>query len=555
MKSETTKTAAIVMLTCALFACGERQEPLDLLFVGGKVIDGTGADRIRADVGVRDDRVVFIGIASAAQPATEIIDVTNLIVAPGFIDVHNHTLDLVVGMSWRGPQINEQFLTQGVTTIVTGADGAWAPDNIRVIKDRLANEGSGVNYACYVGHNGIRRAVMKRDQRREPNPTELEQMKAQTRDGMEQGCVGLSTGLMYEPGMFSKTEEVIALANEVAPFGGTYDSHVRDPVRKLVESDQEAIDIGRAAGIAPKLGHVKAVGLRNRGQAGRIIELVEAARAEGLDVVSDQYPYTSAATHTLYELILFPEVFEHYEKFERGELDEAGMAKIIRDQLGDPSRRDALKDYAENGIDGGFTWIKMTGYGSMRILVSEEDESLEGKNIQLLAEERGVDPFDLIASLILDFQQPLLVTFGSIEEDDVRALLVQPWNMVASDGFFVGPGQLDSSGHPRSTGTFTRVLGHYARDLGLLSLEEAVKKMTSMPADHLGLEGRGRLREGGIADVVVFDPDTVTDNSTWANPNALSDGVEHVLVNGSFAIRDGSPTGNAAGKFVARSRP
>lgn len=544
-------------LVCAIFggalsACGPSADPFDVLIVGGEIIDGTGADRFRADVGIRGDRIVLIGNAENST-AIETVDASGKIVAPGFIDVHNHTLDIVVEDEWQGPQINAQFLTQGVTSILTGADGFWSPADIRTIKDRLGAQGSGVNYACYVGHNGVRDAVMKDDQQRQPSSEELDAMRKEVREGMEEGCVGLSTGLMYEPGMFSETFEVIELARVVGAFGGTYDSHVRDPAHNLVKSDEEAIEIGRAAGISPKIAHIKAVGLQNRGRTADIINLVQAARAEGIDVVSDQYPYNSAATHVLHELILFPGIYDYHEKFDRGEIDEAGIMEVIREQLQDESRRDELKGYAENGLNGGFTWIKMAGYGSMRILVSEEDRELEDRNIQLLAQERGIDPFDLVVDLILDYEKPLLVTFGSIEEEDVQELLVQPWNMVASDGFHVGPEQKDSSGHPRSTGSFTRVLGHYSRDLGLLSLESAVHKMTALPADHLGLVGRGRIEVGSVADIVVFDADNVIDRSTWSDPNAYSTGIEYVLVNGLVALANGEVTGTAAGRFLPKS--
>ena len=517
----------------------------DLLIVNGTVVDGSGSPGVDLDVGIRGNRIVFVGKSANEGSARQVIDANGLVVAPGFIDAHNHSLDPAASEEWNRAIPNQNFLTQGVTTLVTGPDGGWSPSQLRVVKTTLAKHGSGINFACYVGHNGIRKQVMGADQQRAPSQAELAQMLVLTREGMQEGCVGLSTGLMYDPGMFSETEEIIAMSNIVAEYGGSYDSHVRDPVWKLVESHSEAIEIGRAAGITAKLGHAKAVGLQNKGHTDRIISLVEWARSEGQDVVSDQYPYDGTATFLLYELVIFPGVEKLYHTMPREQL-----AQMIDEMLIDNARRIELKRYAENGIDGGFSWIKAVGYGSMRIVVSRDDPALVGENLKLLAEKRNIDPFDLVAELTLEHRDGVLLA-GAIEESEVRTLLVQPWNMVASDGFYIEPDSKYTSGHPRSTGTFPRVLGHYARDLGLLSLEEAVRKMTSLPAEHLGLTGRGRIEIGAIADLAVFDPKTVIDKSTWTDPNALSEGIVHVLVNGKFAIRNSELCDAMHGVFVS----
>ncbi|NIP60792.1 MAG: hypothetical protein GWM92_02640, partial [Gemmatimonadetes bacterium] len=331
----------------------------------------------------------------------------------------------------------------------------------------------------YVGHNGIRRQVMGDDQRRAPSPDELEGMRALVREGMELGALGLSTGLMYEPGMFSETDEVVELAKEVEPYGGVYDSHVRNPVHALLESDREVIEIAERAGIPAKIGHLKAVGLHNEGAIRDVIRLVEEARDRGVEVVSDQYPYDGAATGTLERIIVVPPEMAEDPGFD------------LRAALRDPGTRAALRDASENGVDGGFAWLKATGYSSMRITTSPDYPELVGRYLSGLPEERGSGGFDLVAHLYLTVREPVGITLGAIKEPDVRALLVQPWNMIASDGGYAD-GE-SATGHPRGAGTFPRLLGHYVREAGLLDLEEAIRKITRLPASFHGIDDRGRI--------------------------------------------------------------
>jgi N-acyl-D-amino-acid deacylase len=293
------------LLTACTVPAGFAAAPptLDILIRNGAVYDGTGARPIRADVGIAGGKIVFVG-ATGKHTAATLIDATGLAVAPGFIDPHTHVADALV--QYPQPFINEQFLTQGVTTIAIGADGGYAPGPLRELMADLKNDGSSTNYACYVGHNGVRAAVMKNEQR-EPSAADLDKMKALVREGMQMGCVGLSTGLMYEPGMFSKTDEVIALAKEVRPFDGIYDSHTRDPVKQMLASEKEAIDIGAAAGIPARLAHLKAVGLDNKGRIVDVIKMVEAEPVAGRNVTADQYPYDGAATTLLPGVFVLPE--------------------------------------------------------------------------------------------------------------------------------------------------------------------------------------------------------------------------------------------------------
>jgi N-acyl-D-aspartate/D-glutamate deacylase len=363
-------------------------------------------------------------------------------------------------------------------------------------------------------------------------------MKALVREGMELGAVGLSTGLMYEPGLFSETEELVELAKEVKPYGGIFESHVRNPGHDLLGSDREVIEVARKAGVPGRIAHEKAVGLENRGLIDKVVKLVEAARAEGLDITTDQYPYDGAATARLEEIIVVPDEMKNAPGFD------------LRAALRGPSTRSRLRTSSEEGIDGGFAWLKATGYSHMRVTSAPGAPELLGRYLSELAEERGISGFDLVSDLIVGSEAPIGITLGAIAEDDVRTLLVQPWNMVASDGGY--PEGDPSEGHPRSAGTFPRVLGLYVREAGLLTLEDAVRKMTSLPASNVGLSDRGRLKEGMAADVVVFDPDTVIDRSTWEDPHRFSEGVAHVLVNGEFVIRNGELTGATPGRWLRR---
>ena len=523
------------MLALLLLAAqAQSADAYDVVITNARLIDGTGRAARAADIGVRGGWIAKVGAAGSLRSALakDRLDAKGLVVAPGFIDVHSHTDEAIADSARR---YNEGAVRQGITTVVGGPDGGAAPSDMKSLIAALGRQGAGTNLALYVGHNGVRAEVMK-DAQRAPTPEELARMKALVREGMELGAVGFSTGLMYEPGMWSNTDEVIELAKEVAPFRGIYDSHVRDPVKRFLWSDEEVIKVGEGAGIAPKIGHEKAVGLENAGKIREVIQLVNAARARGVNAVTDQYPYDGAATAPLRGIIVIPR-----------EMLKSGFD--VTQALKDPASRAQLKQASENGINGGFAWIKATGYSSMRITTSRERPALVGKYLSELAAERKQDPFDLVSDLLTTGTDTIGITLGAIKEADVRLLLVQPWNMIASDG-----GYADSKsrpqGHPRSTGTFPRVLGHYVRDAKVLRLEEAVRKMTSLPADFVGLRDRGRVQEGLAADLAIFDPTTVADKSTWEQPQLMAVGVPHVLVNGVFVLRDGKLTGRTPGRYL-----
>ena len=542
------KLATLLGGCTLLIGCGGSPPTnLDLLILGGILVDGSGQESSHTNIGVQGDRITWIG-EDGAQ-ATDTLDATGLVVAPGFIDVHSHTVPALLEPQRR---MNEGVLRQGVTTVVGGPDGGFGPEMIRTVIEALGNNGSGTNVATYIGHNAIRENVMGEDQQRAPNPSEFGIMRTQVREGMELGAVGFSTGLMYEPGMFSETSEVVELAREVAPFGGIYDSHVRNPVHAFVESDQEVVSISEGAEISGKIGHLKAVGLHNEGRINDVIDLVEGARSRGVEIVSDQYPYDGAATSSLIGIIVIPSSMTDLEGLRSSGPVDSEAAARFRSMLVDPSRRTQLKEASENGIDGGFAWLKATGYSSMRIVSSTDYPELVGVYLSELPEE-GQDPFDAVMDLIAGASASVNITLGAITEEDVRTLMIQPWNMIASDGAYAD-GSEAGRGHPRGAGTFARFLGHYVREEGVLPLEEAIRKITSLPADFLGLMDRGRIEEGYAADLSIFNAETIIDRSDWDYPQRFAEGIVHVLVNGSPVLRDGSLTGQTPGVFLSPTR-
>jgi N-acyl-D-aspartate/D-glutamate deacylase len=530
-------TAAITAVLTVTSAAQVQAKPerVDLLIRGGIVIDGTGAPRRHADVAVKNGRVFAVGTDLHVLPEA-VLDARDMIVAPGFIDAHNHSPP---GLAKPALHLNETYIRQGVTTVVGGPDGETSPANLQALLADYRKNGVGTNVAFYVGHNAIRSEVMGTNQDRAPTSGELDRMRDLVRAGMQAGTVGFSTGLMYSPGLFSQTDEVIALAKETAPFHGIYESHVRDPHRALLQSDWEAIEIGRKAHVPVDLTHLTTPGKNNRGLMKAVIDLVETARREGIEVVADQYPYPAVATMPLEHVLNFPSKLELHS------------SEQIRAALRDPAQRMRIRHETITGGASGFSGYKASGPDSLLILVCPGCERYEGKFVSEAAAEKQVDGFDAIVALLFSTHSDIVVSAGGFFEEDVQRLMKKSWVMIASDGAI--PGADPSAGvHPRFTGTFPRVLGHYVRELHLLTLEDAIRKMTSAPADFLGLQGRGRLAAGASADIVVFDAALIIDRSTWKNPAVPSIGVLDVIVDGVPVLKDGAMTGKAPGRFLKR---
>lgn len=511
----------------------------DVLIRGGTVVDGTGAPRYVANVAIAGDRIVAVGF-DLKMRARRVLDVPGMVVAPGFIDMHNHSDSSLVSPEGF---LNELFLRQGVTTVVLGPDGEHSPDSMKRLLDAACEKGAGTNVAFYIGHNGIRTEVMGIDQDRAPTANELARMQSMVREGMKRGAVGLSTGLMYSPGLFSQMDEIVALAKQVAPFSGVYETHVRDPHRALLQSNWEAIEIGRQAGVAVDLTHLTTPGRNNRGLMRAVIELIESARRDGVEVVADQYPYAAVATMQLWGVLNYP--------------DDLGLSSrdAIRAALRDPQQRSRIRRETVSGGASGFSQYKASGPESLLVLSSPDVPSHEGRFISEIAAQQGVDGIDAIATMLENSSADIVVSLGGFYEEDMRLLMRQSWAMIASDGFVPTPeieSTLYRSGHPRTTGTFPRLLGKYVRDDSVLTLEEAVRKATSAPAQFLELHERGQVAVGHFADLTIFDPASIADRSTWKEPGESSTGIVAVLVNGQLEIRDAKLTGVAAGHFVRR---
>lgn len=521
----------VALSLVALAACDRTPDRFSLLISGGTVVDGTGAPRYKADIAIVDDRIVAISRKPFGPGrADRVIDATGLIVAPGFIDLHAH-LDPLLEM----PDA-KSAVTQGVTLALGGPDGT-SPLPLAPYLDSAQNAGLGMNVAFLVGHNSVRRKVMGTENR-EPTADELEQMVTLIRQGMGDGAFGISTGLRYIPGYYSKTDEVVALSRAAADSGGFYTSHLREEGLGLLEGVAEAIAIARDARIPVVLTHHKAVGALMWGKTAVTLAMVDSARAAGLDVMVDQYPYT--ASQTSLSVLIPPWAL-------------SGGRSALRERL----QQRALRDSIERGIvellrtDRGGGDTRRVQFGRV-----DWDRSLEGKTLYDWAQRRGVGPsLEAAAKLVLEgeINGGASMVYHIIDEGDVRRVMRHPQSMVASDGRLNRPG--NGVPHPRAYGTFPRVLGTYVREENVISLETAVHKMTGMPAKRLGLAGeRGCLQKGCHADVAIFDAETVGSPATFEDPHRYATGIPFVIVNGVPVVDGGEFTEARPGRALRRPR-
>ena len=512
----------------AMAVCACDPAPYDVVLVGGTVIDGTGSDRFRADVAIRGDRIVAVsrrGVERAG--AVRVIDVTGKIVAPGFIDIHSHLDPLL-----RLPE-GESKARQGVTTVVGGPDGS-APWPMGAYLDSAATIGVGINVAMLAGHNTIRRRVMEMEDR-PPTSDELAEMQEMVRQAMAEGAWGLSTGLRYLPGAFSDVDEVVALAEVAGEAGGVYTSHLREEGLELIAGVAEAIEIGRRADLPIVLTHHKVVGQPMWGSSDRTLAMVDSANAAGRKIRIDQYPYT--ASYSGIGILVPPWA-------------RAGGDEAFLERLEHPMLRDSIVH--------GIVFILVNDRGGndlsrVQFALVPWMPELEGQTLRDWAEMRGLPPtMETGAELVIDAirRGGASAIYHVMDEADVESIMRHPMTAIASDGRLVQPGE--GQPHPRWYGTFPRVLGEYVRERGVLTLEDAVRKMTSLPADHMGMSERGVLSEGMIGDIVVFDPETVVDRSTFQDPHQYPDGIDFVIINGLVAVDDGVFSDVRAGRVLRR---
>lgn len=500
-------------------------QPYDVLIRGARVVDGTGAPWFRADVAIAGERIAAVGRLEGAQ-AKRVVEARGLVLAPGFIDSHSHAL---AGLR-RHPDA-ENLIRQGVTTVFEGQDGS-SPLPLRAVLEEMEKLRPAVNIGFFAGHGSIRRQVMGTEMRA-PSAEEMERMKALLREAMRDGAFGISTGLFYVPGNYARTDEVIELARVAAETGGIHISHMRDEAAEVMASVAETIRIGEEGGLPTQVTHHKIIGKANWGRSRETLRLIEEARARGVDATLDAYPYTASSTGTG---ALFPQWAL------------SGGAKALEERLQAPESRAKIRAEIVRRI------LEDRGGGdpaNVALAFCGFDTGLAGKSLADLARARGLAPTaENAADIAIELQRKggCSAVYHAISEEDVERVLAYRWTMVASDGGVVAPGE--GAPHPRNYGTFARVLGRYVRERGLLRLEEAVWKMTGLPAQRMGLWQRGLIRPGMQADLALLDEGKVRDRASFDNPHQYAEGVEAVWVNGVETLQGGRMTGQRGGRAL-----
>jgi dihydroorotase/N-acyl-D-amino-acid deacylase len=527
----------------------------DLVIRNGHIVDGTGSPWYAADVGIRDGHIAAIGRLDSAA-AKQTIDAAGMVVAPGFIDM--------LGQSEESILVNPHLpskIYQGITTEITGEGGSAAPltdairaadragfehykidpswNTFREFFERLEKQGMGINLASYVGATQVRRAVIG-DGDRAPTPAELDRMKALVRDAMHDGAVGVSTSLQYAPAPYATTEELITLASEGAKLGGIYATHMRSEGDAIIPAIDEAIRIGRDAHIPVEIWHLKAAGRQNWGRMPEIVAHIDEARRSGVEIAANTYAYTAW--------------FNSFSAFIPPWAHDGGDTKLI-ERLKDPATRARIrKDMQTPSTAWDNEWDEIPGPEAILISVVQNPKllPLQGKTIAEIAKLWNKDPFDTIFDFLIEDNAATNVAVFGMSEPDVRLALQQSWVSVCNDSQGTATDGLlgQEHPHPRAYGTFPRILRKYVREDGALTLPDAIRKFSALPASHLRLADRGVIKNGMWADIVVFDPGVITDLATFEKPNQLSQGMEYVLVNGVPVIEHGSMTNTLPGKVV-----
>lgn len=516
-------TWGILMFVAAAPVRGQEH---DLLIRNGRVLDGTGNPWYYADVAISGGRIAAVGDLKSAH-ARRIIDAKGLYVAPGFIDVHTHAGG---GLATRELSHAQPLLAQGITTAVVNPDGG-GPVDLGKQQREIRAARPAVNVAQMVPHGSVRGAVIGMENRA-PTPAEMERMRALVRTGMQAGAFGLSSGPFYAPGSYAKTEELIELSKISAEYGGVYSSHIRDEADYnigVVAAVDEVIRVAREAELPGIVTHIKALGPRVWGYSEALVKRIERAREEGVEVFADQYPYEASGSSITGALIpRWAQV--------------GGDTALVR-RIDTPSERARLREGILENLD------RRGGASRLQFRRHEADPSIEGKTLQQVADARGMHPADTAMEL-QKAGGATLVSFN-MHPDDIVTLMRQPWTITASDGDLVPFGE--GVPHPRSYGTFPRRIREYVLEEGVVDLPHAIRSMTWLPAAVFGMRDRGILREGAVADVVVFDLERLRDRATYQAPHQLAEGMVHVLVNGELAVESGRFTDTRAGVILNRS--
>lgn len=556
MKLRALNPLFILILFCVAVAQVPAQTApaLDLVITNGHIIDGTGSPWYSGDLGIRDGKVAAIGNL-AAEPRKRTIDAGGKVVAPGFIDMLGQS-ELSILVDPRLPS----KIYQGITTEITGEGGTVAPLNDAIIQSdhasyehyhitpdwrtfrqyfaRLEKQGMGINLASYVGATQVRRMVLG-DNNVQPSPEQQEQMKALVREAMIDGTVGVSTALEYAPAPYAKTDELIALAAEAGKFGGIYSTHMRNESDSVLEAIDEALRIGREARVAVEIWHIKVAGKNNWGRMPEVVAKINAARAAGADVTADTYAYTAW--------------FNDFSAFIPPWAHDGGTAKLV-ERLKDPTTRERIrKDMLTPSKDWDNEWQEIPGPDAVMIGVVENPKMLplQGKRLSGIAKLWNKDPMEALFDFLIEDPATGVAVFG-MSQPDVTLALQQPWVAIENDSSGTSAEGIlgQEHPHPRAYGTFPRILRKYVREEKVLSLQDAIRKFSALPAQRLRLTDRGVLKSGMWADIVIFDPATVRDLATFDNPNQLSEGMDYVLVNGVPVIDQSKMTGALPGKVL-----
>lgn len=548
---------ALIVAVFSFTVCKRSMEKFDIIVKNGKIADGTGNPWFYGDIAIRGDTIVEIGNLTG-NTAAKTIDAKGLAISPGFIDMHTHCDS---GLGRPDTNANLNYLSQGVTTVVTGNCGGSESLKVAETKKNWEKQGIGTNAVILVGHGTIRESVMGMEPR-EATPEEIEKMKKILRQSMQEGAWGMSTGLEYVPGRYANTEEIIALAKVVGGAGGIYSTHKRSEREGVREAVNETIRISEEGGVRANISHLKLCGKNYWGLMNDVVKLVNDARTRGIYVTADMYPYNTASTGSILEFIGVPENMEPLAELrktmrdrnlsneEREKLKGRYMDELTK-ALSDQSKRAQIKEATAIGLPNRPSAIARWGWDSFQIVVAKKNTPLIGEVLSELAEEQKRDPFDILINLFIEERDDMYLSTGAMSEDDMKHAMSQDWLMFSSDGS-VSPKKEDKPvpGHPRSYGSFPRVFRKYVQEERVLTMEDAVRRMTSLPASLLQMKDRGRLERGYKADVVIFDPETIRDNATYSDSRQYSSGIEYVIVNGNISIEKGKYNNALNGKVL-----
>jgi len=546
--------ASLIFIVLFAFALHAQTPAYDIVITNGHIIDGTGSPWYSGDVGIRNGRIASIGNLSTAE-RKRTIDAAGKVVAPGFIDMLGQS-ELTILVDPRLPS----KIYQGITTEVTGEGGSIAPLNDAIIKadragydyykitpdwrtfrdyfTRLEKQGMGINLASYAGATQVRRMILGEDDK-QPTPEQLEQMKSLVRDAMKDGAVGVSTSLEYAPAPYAKTDELIALASEAGKFGGIYATHMRNESDSVLEALDEALRIGREAHLPVEIWHLKVAGTANWGRMPELVAKISAARAAGDDVSADTYAYTAWSN----DFSAFIPPWAH----------DGGTAKLV-ERLKDPATRARIrKDMLSSSTAWDNEWQEIPGPDAVLItqVLNPELKAMQGKRLSEIAKMWNKEPMEALFDFLIADPNSSVAVFG-MSQPDVTLALQQPWVAVDNDSEGTAPEGLlgQAHPHPRAYGTFPRILKKYVREEKALTLEDAIRKFSALPAQRMRFTDRGVLKQGMWADIVVFDPATIRDRATFEDPNQLSEGMQYVLVNGIPVVDDSKMSGALPGKVL-----